>query len=101
MSVEKPIGPLINLEERARVSPVRTPHHIGASRRRYGNPHIQGGRTRSRSRSISFELSFIKAARPALKPVFYDLCPNELDHPRVVVAIRKIVIQCRETVTLA
>src|SRR5215471_382086 len=55
--------------------------------------------TRSRC-PILVGCSFVKAASSTLQPVLHDLLPDELDDPRVVVAIREIVIPCRETVTL-
>jgi hypothetical protein len=36
-----------------------------------------------------------------LHAVLHQVCPNELDYPRIVVAIGEVVIESRETVLLA
>ena len=43
----------------------------------------------------------IEAACSAFHAVRYDLSPHELDHPGIVVAIRKAVVEGREAVLLA
>lgn len=46
-------------------------------------------------------LSVFEASCAALQAVLDQIRPDELDHPSVVVAVRQIVIQRRETMLLA